>query len=206
MTPSFTFEYEVRANWKAYVENGLDGYHIGVVHDMLAEFVPQRRDAENFLETHSSYTHAEIAESFREMFPAPEPLSADEAARVRFGFVFPTFIPVVTAVDVSYLCVEPIDNERLRLRARSFAHAGGPAEMMLDFRRDSFDRTNQQDIAVVERVQRGSHADFSTAVHASHLELRIHHFQRMLMRALRTHHRPAPRSALPMLGSVCAAE
>ena len=52
-------------------------------------------------------------------------------------------------------------------------------------RTDSFDRTNLQDIAVVTRVQEGLHAKgLPTPIHASFLEKRISHFERMVARAM----------------------
>ncbi len=50
----------------------------------------------------------------------------------------------------------------------------------------AFERTNQQDIEVVTRVQRGLAGNrVSPSVHAERLERRIGHFERMLSRELR---------------------
>src|SRR4030095_4546157 len=35
MELAFEYTYEVDVNWKIYVENGLEGYHVAVVHDVL---------------------------------------------------------------------------------------------------------------------------------------------------------------------------
>src|SRR5512147_1541067 len=39
MELAFEYVYEVDVNWKVYVENGLEGYHVAVVHDVLNDFV-----------------------------------------------------------------------------------------------------------------------------------------------------------------------
>ncbi len=178
MEPAFEFGYDVAANWKVSVENALDGYHIRFVHDFLSDFLAQDLDrAENVFEAHSSYTRA--------------PMSADAVAAVgggsdmvRFGLVFPNIIPVLTPFDLSYLRVDPIAPERLRIVARSY-DLPGPGRFSRELRRAAFDRTNGQDIAVVERVQRGLRAPgLPTGVHSSRLEGRIGHFESLWRRQL----------------------
>jgi choline monooxygenase len=184
MEAAFEYEYEVPCNWKVYVENGMEGYHIGFVHDVLADFVQQREEAKHFFEDHASYTHAPISTQYRAMMPQPPHLSNEEATRVRFGHVFPNLIPVITPGDFSYLRIDPIAPDRIRLRGRSF-DLGGPAADMRDFRRDAFDRTNKQDIGVVVRVQRGLNAkSLPAGIHSNHLEARIGHFEQMVVREL----------------------
>jgi hypothetical protein len=56
---------------------------------------------------------------------------------------------------------------------------------MRELRLESFDRTNRQDIAVVERVQRGLRArGLPAGVHSSFLECRIGPFEQMVTREL----------------------
>jgi phenylpropionate dioxygenase-like ring-hydroxylating dioxygenase large terminal subunit len=116
--------------------------------------------------------------------PAPEHLDADEQRRVRFGHVFPNLIPVLTPGDFAYLRIDPIAPDRVRLRSRSF-DLGGAAVATRDFRRDAVDRTNKQDLAIVERVMRGLRArGLPAGVHAEMLEGRIAHFESQVVRAL----------------------
>ena len=184
MRAVFEFEYDVPVNWKVYVENALEGYHIGFVHDVLNEFVVQREATHEF-EDHSSYTYAPITERFLAMAPRPDYLTGKDATHVRFGHVFPNLIPVITPGELSYLRIDPVGHDRIRLRARSF-DIGGPIEQLEEFRKESFDRTNKQDIGVVTRVQQGLQADHLPAgVHSNMLECRIGHFERMVVRALR---------------------
>ncbi len=184
MEAAFSYQYEVSVNWKVYVENGLEGYHIGFVHDMLADFVQQRSDAQHFYEPHASYTWAPISEQYLAMIPPIDHLPEADRTRVRFGHVFPNLIPVLTPGDFSYLRIDPIGHDRVRLRARSF-DLGGPALLMRDFRKEAFDRTNRQDIAIVERVQRGLRArGLPSGIHSNMLEARIAHFEQMVVRTL----------------------
>jgi choline monooxygenase len=182
MELALEFTYEVDVNWKIYVENGLEGYHVAVVHDLLNDFV-ETKNARQHFEEHSSYTHAYIKPEYRAMIPELPHLSAEEQTYVRFGHVFPNLIPVLAPAEFSYLRIDPVGPERIRLVARSF-DLGGDLALLRDFRRDALDRTNQQDIGVVTRVQRGLHAHgYRGGVHSAFLESRIGHFERMVSRA-----------------------
>ena len=183
MELAFEYVYDVPVNWKVYVENGLEGYHVAIVHDILNDFV-ETKSAQHFFEPWSSYTHAFIKPDYREMVPWLPHLTAEEHAYIRFGHVFPNLIPVLAPAEFSYLRIDPIGPERIRLVARSF-DLGGELAGLRDFRREALDRTNQQDIGVVTRVQQGLRAHgLPAGVHAAFLESRIGHFERMVARAL----------------------
>jgi choline monooxygenase len=173
--PAFAFDYEVRTNWKTYVENGLDGYHIPFVHDFLAEVIDPGTGA-NFFEAHGSYTTVEGSAAL-----TPPGM---ERGQFRFGLVFPNLIPVFSPLDFTYLRIDPIDAEHIRLRGRGF-DGGGELPVPRDFRAGAFDATNKQDIAVVERVQRGLRArGLPAAVHSDLRESRITHFEGLVAAAL----------------------
>ncbi|MCA9772351.1 MAG: hypothetical protein KC466_08075, partial [Myxococcales bacterium] len=115
--------------------------------------------------------------------PAPH-LTEAERCRIRFGLVFPNFIPVLNAGEFSYLRIDPAGPERMALRGRSF-DLGGPVRDAREFRRDAFERTNRQDIGIVERLQRGLRArGLPAGVIATGMEGRVAHFERMVCRAL----------------------
>lgn len=185
LRPAFEYEYEVPVNWKVYMENGLEGYHLDFVHDVLNDLVGQR-DAVHHLEEHSSYTLAPINPDFKAMFAPVAPPHAD-IDNVRFGLMFPNMVPVISPADFLYLRIDPLGPERIRLRARSFDSGSLPPELTA-FRAESVNRTNEQDIAVVQRVQRGlaAHAR-PPGIHSNHLERRIDHFQDLVRGMLGAH-------------------
>ena len=183
MELAFEYIYDVEVNWKVYVENGLEGLHVQFVHDVLNDLV-ETRTARHFFEEHGSYTHAVIRPDYREIIPRAAHLSDEENGYVRFGHLFPNLIPVLVANEFSYLRIDPIAPERIRLVGRSF-DLGGELAALRDFRREAFDRTNQQDIGVVTRVQRGLRAHgLPPGVHSAFLEARIGHFEHLVVRAL----------------------
>jgi choline monooxygenase len=188
MKPSFQLAYDVPVNWKLYVENGLDGYHIQFVHDVLAGIVARPGDATHAFETWSSYTLAPVAAEMLAMVSAASgaPPPEGEPVRIRFGNLLPNLIPVLTPGDFSYLRIDPLAVDRIRLVGRSFDHDDAAARALRGFRAQAFDRTNQQDIAVVTRVQRGlAGGRLPPGVHSRTLECRVGHFERMLLRELR---------------------
>lgn len=168
--------YEVEANWKLFVENANEGYHIPFVHDVLTDIlVPE--SGVTTLEPHSAYTHAQIN-------PAYVPPGNDPAlAKVRFGCVFPNLIPVLSPSDLTYLRVDPIGHDRLRIFARSYD--APELAMLRDFRKSAFARTTEQDMTIVARTMRGLHAEgLPAGVHSARLEERIGHFERMWAEAM----------------------
>jgi phenylpropionate dioxygenase-like ring-hydroxylating dioxygenase large terminal subunit len=178
---AYELSWEVDANWKLFVENANDGYHIRFVHDVLTDLVDLDGDGETVCEPHGAYTYAPINPAY--VLPGVSP----EQAVIRFGHLFPNLIPVLTPIDLSYLRVDPIAPDRLRVVARSFDAL--PADSPLrEFRRASVIRTTDQDIEVVLRTQRGLHAEgLPPGVHAEQLEARIGHFERLLSRAIADH-------------------
>jgi choline monooxygenase len=173
--PAYQYDYTVQTNWKTYVENGLDGYHIPFVHDVLRDAI-DLGTGRNTFEPHSSYTLVDGSG----MFPAPEGVSL----QFRFGHLFRNIIPVLTPIDFSYLRIDPVGPETVRLRRRGF---DGGVELPVpgEFRSAAFHATKQQDIAVVERVQRGLRArGLPSAVHGIPREERVTHFERLVQAAM----------------------
>lgn len=172
--------YEVDANWKLFVENANDGYHIPFVHDVLTDvLVPE--SGVTTLEPHSAYTIAQVNPKY--VPPDRDPTEA----KVRFGCIFPNLIPVLSPTDLTYLRVDPLGHDRLRLFTRSYD--APEAALLRDFRKSAFQRTTDQDIAVVVRTMRGLHAEgLPPGVHSARLEERIGHFERMWASAMAREH------------------
>lgn len=161
--------YELDANWKLFVENANDGYHIQFVHDILTDvLVPE--SGVTVLEPHGAYSIADINPSY--IPPEQDPA----LAKIRFGHIFPNFIPVISPTDLTYIRVDPVGHDRLRLFARSYDSA--EAAPFRELRKLAFERTAEQDIAIVLRTMRGLHAvGLPAGVHATRLEERIGHFE-----------------------------
>jgi phenylpropionate dioxygenase-like ring-hydroxylating dioxygenase large terminal subunit len=170
--PAWQLSYELDANWKLFVENANDGYHIPFVHDILTDILVQDSGVTT-LEPHGAYTIADVNPNY---IPPDSPLPPDQA-KIRFGCIFPNLIPVVSPGDFTYIRVDPISHDRLALHVRSY----DPPEThdLRELRKLAFERTTDQDLAVVRRTMRGLRAvGLPAGVHCARLEERIGHFER----------------------------
>jgi phenylpropionate dioxygenase-like ring-hydroxylating dioxygenase large terminal subunit len=186
--------YELDANWKLFVENANDGYHIQFVHDVLTDLLVAD-SGETTLEPHSAYSMARVNPAY--VPPGFDPMEA----KIRFGCVFPNLIPVISPSDITYIRVDPIAHDKLRLFVRSYDKL---AEMgmqpLREFRKSAFQRTTDQDIEVVVRTFRGLHAHgLPAGVHASRLEARIGHLERMWADAMAREVADKPQRLLAVL-------
>ncbi|HWM87960.1 MAG TPA: aromatic ring-hydroxylating dioxygenase subunit alpha [Kofleriaceae bacterium] len=174
---AFEMSYEMDANWKLFVENANDGYHVEFVHDILTDVVVLESGVTT-LEPHGAYSIADVN-------PAYVPPDFDPAmAKIRFGSIFPNLVPVLSPGDLTYIRVDPVALDRLRLFVRSYDDQPDDSQLR-EFRRQAFIRTTEQDIQVVLRVQRGLHAHgLPPGVHSSLREARIAHFERLWVDAL----------------------
>ena len=127
-------------------------------------------EALNVLESHSAYSVANINPNY-------VPPDQDPAlAKIRFGHIFPNFIPVISPSDLTYIRVDPVAHDKLRLFVRSYDSPA--AADFREFRKLAFERTMDQDLAVVLRTMPGLHAEgLPAGVHATRLEERIGHFE-----------------------------
>lgn len=173
---AFELRYELDANWKLFVENANDGYHIQFVHDVLTDLL-QPDSGVTTLEPHSAYSYANVDPKY--VPPGVDPA----AAKIRFGCIFPNLIPVLSPSDLTYIRVDPVAHDKLALFVRSYD--SGEFAQLRDFRKAAFQRTTDQDLAVVLRTQRGLQAvGLPAGVHSSKLEERIGHFESMWARAM----------------------
>jgi len=176
----YELTYELAANWKLFVENANDGLHVQFVHDILTDAILlDEATTHTTLEPHGAYTWAQINPAY----VPPEANIVD--ARIRFGCIFPNLIPVLSPSDLTYIRVDPISHGRLKLHVRSYEH---PDFVELrEFRKLAFERTTDQDLAVVLRTQRGLQAQgLPAGVHAAAAEIRIGHFEQLWAQAMKT--------------------
>jgi len=169
--------YEIEANWKIFVENANDGYHVQFVHDILTDLLAPDDNGDTTLEPHGAFTWAKVNPTY--VPPGQDPAQA----KIRFGHIFPNLIPVMSPSDMTYIRVDPIAHDRLRLFVRSYDAA--EFRDFREFRKLAFERTTDQDIAVVVRTMRGLYAEgLPAGVHLSQLEARIGHLERIWAEAM----------------------
>ena len=169
-------EYDVRANWKVYVENFLEGYHVPIVHPELMN-----------LYDYSSY-ETEVSEYWSLQH---SPLTEDEhiygkGGRAYYYCVFPNFMLNILPGRLQTNLVVPVARDRCRV-VFEYYYADTESEAArvriaedLEFA----DHVQDEDIGICEHVQRGlSSRGYDRGRFSVKYEGGVFHFQNRLRRA-----------------------
>ena len=170
-------EYDVACNWKTYVDNFLEGYHVPIVHPELMK-----------LYDYSSYE----TEVFDWYSLQVSPLSGeanlydDGSGRAWYYHVFPNFMLNILPGRLQTNMVVPAGPERCRVVFEYFyadvddARARGLVEADERFS----DAVQAEDIGICERVQRGLESPgYDRGRFSVRYEAGVWHFQRLVKRA-----------------------
>ncbi|MEJ2482861.1 MAG: SRPBCC family protein [Gemmatimonadota bacterium] len=171
-------QYEVKANWKVYVENFLEGYHVPIVHPELTKLYDFSR-YETELSEHWSLQSS--------------PLTEDEhiygaGGRAWYFCVFPNFMLNILPGRLQTNRVIPTGPESCRVE---FEYFYADPESTRTRRRIVEDQTfadhvQEEDIEICERVQRGlASRGYDRGRFSVKYEGGVHHFQNRLRRAFR---------------------
>lgn len=172
-------EYELRCNWKVFVDNYLDGgYHVNTVHPGLAKLL--------------DYTHYRT-EVFATTSVQSSPLQGnDDSTRpgklAEYWYVFPNLMLNIYDGVADVNVVLPLGTERCRVVFDFyFAPDGLPA--LESFRAKSIATAHEiqlEDAGICEEVQRGlASGVFSTGRFSVKRENAAYHFHQLLARTLR---------------------
>ncbi|HEX6927917.1 MAG TPA: aromatic ring-hydroxylating dioxygenase subunit alpha [Gammaproteobacteria bacterium] len=171
--------YEMGCNWKVYVDNFLEGYHLPVVHPGLNRLLDYRSYVTEHGDWHSlQWSPLETASAGNTNF-----YGTGEAL---YYFVYPNTMLNILPGRLQTNRVVPLDANRCRVDFDYFypadEHGGARRALDLEFS----DEVQQEDIAICEAVQRGLE---SGSYHAGRLnpkrESGVHHFHELIRRAYR---------------------
>jgi choline monooxygenase len=175
MRPFRTMDYEIACNWKVYVDNYLEGYHIPIVHPELFRRLDYRAYR---VETSEGYSkqHAPYRET-----PGAAP---DEAL---YYWLFPNVMLNLYPDNLQSNAVLPLSPERTLTRFEWYAldpDRPGAAEELE--RSVAFaDRIQQEDVAICEAVQKGLRSrTYDRGRYSVRRENGVHHFHGLLHRFL----------------------
>ncbi|MCB9575315.1 MAG: hypothetical protein H6709_24835, partial [Kofleriaceae bacterium] len=182
-------DYELACNWKVYVDNYLEGYHIPIVHPELHEELdPDGYRTE--VARWSSRQHAPLratdgdGSDGRRYRPDDQPDGAD----AEYHWVFPNLMLNAYQGQLQTNVVVPLAPDRTRVTFEWFAEVA-PAEPLVDerWRRlvDFSDLLQVQDTTICEQVHRnlGSRGARRGRYVPRH-EAGVHHFHRLLAELL----------------------
>ena len=172
--------YEVRANWKVYVDNYLEGYHVPYVHPELVK-----------LYDYQQY----VTEVFDWYSLQYSPLTGDNALYSRDGggdafyyCLFPNFMLNILPGRLQTNHVRPLTHDRCEIIFRYFHDdvESPAARARIDEDVSYSDAVQAEDAGICARVQAGlSSRAYDRGRFSVKYEAGVHHFQELLRAAYR---------------------
>jgi choline monooxygenase len=173
--------YEIKCNWKAYIDNYLEGYHVPLVHPELVKMYNFNQYKTDTFEWYS-LQHA--------------PLRADEvlySKQVREGgvaealyyFVFPNLMLNILPGRLQINVIQPIDANRCRVIFDYYYEDITSPEALAHIKEDIrfSEAVQQEDIEICELVQRGLNSSaYDRGRFSVKRENAVYHFQCLLKR------------------------
>ena len=165
-------DYVIDCNWKVYIDNYLEGYHVPAAHPGLfreLDYKQYRVDTYRYYSSHYAPLRPASGESRR--YSAPEP---DGGAL--YYWIFPNFMLNIYPDNISSNVVVPLSHDRtLTIFEWFFLPDADPA---IPTRTIAFsDEIQQEDIRLCEAVQRGLHSrTYERGRLSMKRENGVHHF------------------------------
>jgi choline monooxygenase len=166
--------YDVRCNWKVYVDNYLEGYHVPHVHPELMALYDFRRYRSELYEAWSLQVGP--------LSDEPSVYSAG-GGEALYAFLFPNFMLNVLPGRLQTNRVVPLGAERCRVDFDYYfsdvASAGAAARIEADLAFS--DLVQRQDVEICERIQEGlASPAYDRGRFCAAMEAGVHHFQELL--------------------------
>ena len=177
---SYRRDYAIQCNWKVYIDNYLEGYHLPAAHPGLCRELDY---AQYRVETYRHYSSqiapikaAKGAEARRYEF-------GDSTRRAFYYWIFPNFMLNVYPDNLSSNLILPMGVDRTLTIFEWFSYGGEVAQATIDFS----DEIQQEDIRICESVERGLHSrNYRQGRFSVKRENGVHHFHGLLYEYLKT--------------------
>jgi len=175
-------DYVIDCNWKVYVDNYLEGYHIPIAHPGLMREIDY---AQYRTDTFRYYS--------QQFAPIRAMKSEDEGKRcyppgtglreALYFWIFPNLMVNIYPDNVSTNAIVPITQEKTLTIFEWFFHDGGSSKMQERVKKavQFSDEVQQEDIGLCESVQRGLRsATYDRGRYSVRRENGVHHFHMLL--------------------------
>jgi choline monooxygenase len=175
-------DYYVNCNWKVYVDNYLEGYHIPIVHPGLMKEIDYPRYRCETFRYHSQQlgpVKAVKAGDAHERVYAP----GDGLKEALYFWVFPNLMLNIYPDNVSVNLIVPLSHDKTLTIFEWYFHSAGSAWVKERAAKAiAFsDTVQQEDIHICEAVQRGlQSATYDRGRYSVKRENGVHHFHRLL--------------------------
>ena len=171
-------DYVIACNWKVYIDNYLEGYHLPAAHPSLFRELDY---AQYRVETFRYYS-SQIA-PIRPHSTEPRRYDFENAERsALYYWIFPNFMLNVYPDNLSSNIILPMGPDRTLTIFEWFSYGGEVKQATIDFS----DEIQQEDIRICESVQRGLRSrSYSQGRFSVKRENGVHHFHGLLYEFLR---------------------
>jgi choline monooxygenase len=174
-------DYTIECNWKVYVDNYLEGYHLPAAHPSLF----RELDYANYRVDTFRYYSSQIA-PIRAQEGVAEPRRYEYATSSNLAlyyWIFPNYMLNVYPDNLSANIILPLGSDRTLTIFEWFAYGeAGVQQATIDFS----DEIQQEDIRICESVQRGLRSrHYDRGRFSVKRENGVHHFHGLLTEFLR---------------------
>lgn len=175
-------DYLVDCNWKVYVDNYLEGYHIPIVHPGLMKEIDYPRYRTEVFRYHSQQLGPvkEVKPGDTDRVYAPKQGGLSEAL---YFWVFPNLMLNIYPDNISTNLIVPLSHDRTLTIFEWFFHdASSPAAKERAQKAIAFsDTVQREDIGICEAVQRGLRSStYNRGRYSVKRENGVHHFHLLL--------------------------
>jgi choline monooxygenase len=165
---SYRRDYVIQCNWKVYIDNYLEGYHLPAAHPGL-----------NRVLDYSQYRVATFPHYSSQIAPMRGTAAGGTAL---YYWIFPNFMLNVYPDNLSSNIILPLGPDRTLTIFEWFAYGGEVAQTTIDFS----DEIQQEDIKICESVDRGLRSrNYNQGRFSVKRENGVHHFHGLLYEYLR---------------------
>jgi len=175
-------DYLINCNWKVYVDNYLEGYHIPIAHPGLMreiDYANYRTDTYRYYSQQFAPIRAMKAEDNAERFYKP----GSGLQQAAYFWIFPNLMLNIYPDNVSTNLIVPISHDRTLTIFEWFFHDVADSAVQERIQRAiAFsDEVQQEDIGLCENVQRGLRsATYDRGRYSVKRENGVHHFHMLL--------------------------
>jgi choline monooxygenase len=179
MKPAARKDWYVDCNWKVYVDNYLEGYHIPIVHPSLnreLDYSLYRTETKRFY----SIQHSPIRRDRAVRLQVNEESGDDEA---QYFWIFPNLMLNVYPDNYSTNLIVPLGAERTLTIFEWYFQEPQRRETQAALNRtvEFSDEIQHEDIAICEAVQRGLRSrTYTNGRYCVRRENGVHHFHKLL--------------------------
>jgi choline monooxygenase len=175
-------DYVINCNWKVYVDNYLEGYHIPIAHPGLMreiDYANYRTDTYRYYSQQFAPIRAMKAEENAERFYAP----GSGLQQAAYFWIFPNLMLNIYPDNVSTNVIVPISHDKTLTIFEWFFHdvADSAVQERVQHAIAFSDQVQQEDIGLCENVQRGLRSvTYDRGRYSVKRENGVHHFHMLL--------------------------